>query len=838
MINDSWNPLSARSWARAIGLVHLPLFGSMRKVVPEGEQSVLLDGKSASVAFFSGDPSLIYDDGPLSWSWSSNVKYSLIVNEATNSVFVRAPNAPAPEKRRLPLSQIDAVRLHQEIERSKLAGSVSVISRMLRAFKFVRRVVSPYSPNNLATIQVFNSFLVGAERAMLDSAAPMPDDLPATVSELLAFCEYKDATAGILNNEILNAPVGDLWPLFLDRDPFTNCVLHPDLLIRHASGTLYQEAHFELERKHSYQQMLFGGREPLFTTRGSQQRDARYTPPELARSLVEQVIDSRMLAGGTIEILDPACGCGVFLQESLRELESRGYQGAVTLRGFDTSPLSIEIARFCLDRALADASAAGLHATCEIEPGNAFDVEWGKPDVILMNPPFAGFKDMDAADKAATQVVLDNLTFGHPDKAMAFVAMAAKSLKDKGVLGCVIPSPLLDSTQAVAWRKWLMELGAIRSVGKFTGYSFFSGAMVEPAFLVIDFLPGPPRLATVLRAEQGHESKSLRAIRRGPGAELEFGDEVFLSFDAEQNWFTEASWLPKSQKYMHLLAVLDEMGMPRVGDLFDVKQGALTGNNKVFLISEDEFRRLGAGEKKLFRPAAGSSTIRMGELVPIEYVFYPYNTDEPIDTVDQVKQHAPWFYENRLKDNQNELQRRRNKEEQWWTLTEHRAWQRTHRRKLISAYFGDAGSFAYDQRGEYVVVQGYAWIRSDLVCDDADGEEVSVPFDTTEMPWAYLALLNSRVFEALLSQFCPRVQGGQFNLSKRFVSKVFLPDFLFDNRIDADTIEELARIGSRIAAGQPWNDEELSELSARAYGIHLDAWGLKERANDSWQRPR
>ena len=132
--------------------------------------------------------------------------------------------------------------------------------------------------------------------------------------------------------------------------------------------------------------------------------------------------------------------------------------------------------------------------------------------------------------------------------------------------------------------------------------------------------------------------------------------------------------------------------------------------------------------------------------------------------------------------------------------------------------------------------------KSTVLVQDEDAEggqlEVDLPFDSTDAPWAYLALLNSRVFEVLLSYFCPRVQGGQFNLSKRFVSKVLLLDLLLDNRIANETLDGLTEIGRRIHAGRPWNGHELSELSARAYGVHVDAWGLKERVYDEWERPR
>ena len=98
--------------------------------------------------------------------------------------------------------------------------------------------------------------------------------------------------------------------------------------------------HLRLERE---VQMHLPGLAPDTAPAGILTRDVRFTPPSLARALVQQALDAisdLISANRPIQILDPACGSGVFLQESLRELVQRGYSGKLTLRGFDTSPIS------------------------------------------------------------------------------------------------------------------------------------------------------------------------------------------------------------------------------------------------------------------------------------------------------------------------------------------------------------------------------------------------------------------------------------------------------------------------------------------------------------------
>ena len=120
--------------------------------------------------------------------------------------------------------------------------------------------------------------------------------------------------------------------------------------------------------------------------------------------------------------------------------------------------------------------------------------------------------------------------------------------------------------------------------------------------------------------------------------------------------------------------------------------------------------------------------------------------------------------------------------------------------------------------GSFVVVQGYGWLWKGI----AGGSTAHAPrpkFADTPLPWAYLCLLNSGVFESLLEGTCPRVQGGQFNLSSRFINRVYLPDLSNDLQITADLVEELARLGRQIHAGQMPEVTEIDEAATRAYGL-------------------
>ena len=221
-----------------------------------------------------------------------------------------------------------------------------------------------------------------------------------------------------------------LFRYFLLPEPTTGCRLAPDMLLRHASGQLYQEAHLRLERE--FRQGFLPGLASDAPTGGLLTKDVRLTPSALARALVEQAIAA--IGRGTtaeqpeeLDILDPACGSGVFLQEALRALVARGYSGTLTLRGFDASPVSCEISKFCLERVKRDLPTARVSIDIR-KVDDSLQEDWGAPDLILMNPPFVPWERMPPAGQEVVNHELGDLAKFRADLAMAFIWKGVKAL--------------------------------------------------------------------------------------------------------------------------------------------------------------------------------------------------------------------------------------------------------------------------------------------------------------------------------------------------------------------------------------------------------------------------
>ena len=660
---SEWNPFSPWDWAQALGLAYVPLFGTLSgasRSKPPGDYAVLMDGRGFSCAVFAGNDltDLVYNPDPLSWSWSSNLKHIFIIIEKTETLFHRRWDSPGDIRvLRTPRTPESVANLFGEITKRSarsadtISQSADVISRMLKSFRQLCTALSPFTTDPVVALRVFNAFLVGTDLVRRDKLDKVLWGGCRTVGEALSLA---DAPAhDQIPDSSRTIPIGDILDDFLEPDQLTGRRLEPDLLIRHASGVLYQEAHFELVKG---QPLLFPGMVSEITYKGALRRDVRYTPPEFARVLVEQsfrALGESNRSVSPLKILDPACGSGVFLQESLRELERRKFSGAVELTGFDNSEVSCVVARFCLDWAVRD-SSPDIQIKVQIDKQDALEetIDWGTPVLILTNPPFMGWKRMDSHDHQLVRATLGDLFKGHADKSMAFVWKAMRVLHAGGVVASIIPSPLLESVDGLKWRRALSDSALLHMIGRFTGFGFFQGAVVELGFLVMrkkDDSAVWPSSVRIILADEGYEESALRATRLD-WAEL--SNEETSGFElnvVDPGSILPISWLPRPRRSLELLETLKRSAMGRVADLFNVSQGTTTGDNNVFLLSRDEYSQLPAEEKAFFRPAAGTPTIRNCRLNKEEYIFYPYGHGGALITTEaDLRSKLPFFFEKYL----------------------------------------------------------------------------------------------------------------------------------------------------------------------------------------------
>ena len=799
----------------------------------DGHHDVLLDGGygsfGLSVVEERPDPASL-----AAWAWSSDLPHHVAVTE--NDVQVVRWDA-AGEAQLYSLNSVtrDLDGFYRYLCRDRLQSNRTVVQHLVSLFGRVRSLVAHAGLPDDRTIDAFVAVL--GDLIAESSAVRKPEayGLPGDAASLRDALERPSLEKAL--SDIRRAP-----------STLSALALHPHLAVRHAGGQLFQEAHFDLVRAPPPD--LFGYVEAA-TSVPKSRGGAHFTPPALARCIVDyallQIVD--LSSRQNLVLSDPACGSAAFLHEALRGLRRAGFNGAVRIVGRDVSGPAIAMARFTLTLALRDWTPAG-GAKLDLRVEDALSHPgFPKADFTVMNPPFISVIAQTAEQKTQLRAVVGNRAGSRGDYSMAFVTRALEALKPGGALGTLFPANLLTHEAATSWREHLRSEGDVRLLASIGDFGLFSQALVHVACAVI--AKGRPRkpefTALVTENDPGATGDALRELRKTAGTPpaIALGDQHWKLFAADSAVLAKKMpWRILTPNQRRVLDAIEARQTPTVGDLFNIAQGVQTGNLKVFLFDDDAFRRLRlpANEQQYFRNAIMTDSIEDGRIVDHYHLFYPHSPDGPLfANEDELSTAVPTYYRQVLKPNESSLRQRASivqaKRDDWWGLMRPRAGAFAFSRypRIVSKFFGADGSFVLDEEARYLPSTGHVWspkIQSHRIqsnwdenptTDTADEPEesdinASVSLDVMR---AYTALLNSRAFMKLVSFRSVTIAGGQFDLSSRFVSPVFLPN-LWEQGEDprfGGVVRQLARATMSKERGQPPNPADIDHLVAKLYGV-------------------
>lgn len=566
-----------------------------------------------------------------------------------------------------------------------------------------------------------------------------------------------------------------------------------DLIIRHSSGILFQEAQREV---------LFFDKQIDFWGTFSSKIDSKkilyssmhYTPPYLARTIVENAIRELDNNKPVLKIFDPACGSSEFLIEALKQLKENGYRGNVQIIGWDSSQTAINISKFLLQYEKRTIWEDRLDFQIKLVE-DSLQEEWSNEyDLILMNPPFVSWEHMKGNPRESVKNVLGSNFIGRPNQASAFFYKSIQSLNDDGIIGCVVPSSLFALDAYKKLRKEAYDLITIDLIGKL-GNFVFEDALTDVSFIV-GHKPKKDISPFVLwtRNEKGIAQNALRDLRKRYYSNLPYVDEKEHSI-YQPSFFpiTKENWKPisfhENELFKTIERFVNEGMLVRIQNIFNIQQGIRTGNNNVFKISEKEYDNLPEKEKKYFRPAADNESVKNGEILKKNYVWYPYDEDGLIIKNEaQLRKLTPNYYSTKLKPNKDKLEKRAGITE-WWSLTRPRNWQFSKKEKLVSTEFGKSDSFAFDKEGHFVVERGNAWLPKK-------------GFKNIDYYYFYLAIFSSPFFDKLLSVYSRQLAGGLwYDLGKKYTKEIPIPNANLTEVRNSDAYPQLIEIGKELSEG-------------------------------------
>jgi adenine-specific DNA-methyltransferase len=800
----------AQQWATRLGLAASPLFPSGSTSLP-GEHYAMLDGRRASFACSTTEALDVSPEISKNWRWSADLAHHVFVTEGQVSVW----SGRDPQTRRF---RRNSVENHLEeflafLDNSRGSALPDVVSFLVDEFRGIWAASgSPRGSDALA------AFLLSICAAGQDDPSVLDDPTWRRKTALDIGIEDPPLDEGALNQATVERGLG-----MRSRAPL-GLRLIPSLVLRHAAGRLFQEAHAVLE---SIQLGLFGNTSittvPTYSPAG-----AFFTPVPIARLLAEWALAGWAILPDELTIADFACGSAVFLTEALRALEQRGFGGTVRLIGRDKSPQAITMAKVAVRTVQHEMRE--IKVIADISLADALAGAWPRVDVVLMNPPFRSWEQMSSSERDWVQEATHAVDRGRPDLSVGFIERGIQALNPSGVIATLIPAGVLASDGLSKWREGLVQRTTPTLVAVLGEHGLFQHALVNVGILALRNTPsvGSSELKIPLHiawssAESGAASRAIRAIRRSiskpPDEQLPRVDASgwSLTLVSLDFWKQRPSWLPGAGALGTLLETLQSNLGTRVRDLFRVRQGIRTGANQVFLQPKDVVAALPEQERRYFREAVVTSSFVDGEIKSQNYLFLP---DDAWQTESEVRRAIPIFFTRYLRTYKEVLAKRKSLGDgRWWRLTRSRSWKFEGPPRLLSKRFGLYPAFARDFRVKFAPVQANAWIPTDALIRGRNKDAVC------ETLTAYWWLLNSRIAVALLREYCPNVAGGQLDLEHKYVEHVPLPNLFVQFRNNPALQMLASSIRTRNAERLP-KLIELDQFAAAAFGTDVSDWNL------------
>lgn len=301
-------------------------------------------------------------------------------------------------------------------------------------------------------------------------------------------------------------------------------------------------------------------------------------------------------------------------------------------------------------------------------------------DIVIGNPPYLNFKMYSTEDKEVYRHLYSEVFDGKADIYYYFFYKSHELSKTQGVTSLITSRYWIEAEYAKKLRKFVSTKTTLKEIIDFKNVTVFDGIGIKTC--ITSFLNIPDYLTHF-------------HYRFHPGKKIDYIDlsEYVSNFIPAENITTKDSWNLTNEESTDILKLIEEDSIS-LDEIANCKQGIVTGLDKAFITTENEFKNL---PKKIVKPWLKVGDIQKYaiELVEKRELVYTKLINS-LDDYPQLKQ--------RLLSFKTKLSNRReakNGKIRWFDLQWPREQELFESEKLICRFKASENTFCYDANGFY-----------------------------------------------------------------------------------------------------------------------------------------
>ena len=236
--------------------------------------------------------------------------------------------------------------------------------------------------------------------------------------------------------------------------------------------------------------------ESLIDKDAANEKGIVFTPKIIADYIVEKAFQNLGNTASKITLIDPACGCGIFLVSAAEYLYSHYSIPMHQIINQFIYGLDIDVnnVRRCklvlrlLNAKYQDENKIKPHVVCE----DALKVDWGRTfncakfDFIVGNPPYVNPHDLSKKTTDYLKASFETTKSGVFNIFYAFIEQSMKYLSYEGCLGFIVPNNFLTIKSAKTLRNYLQKSKYIKSILDFGENLLFKPVRTYSCILLLD----------------------------------------------------------------------------------------------------------------------------------------------------------------------------------------------------------------------------------------------------------------------------------------------------------------------------------------------------------------